>query len=92
MMLSLTEQQRDQFLSQARRDLVQELITQSGAITKLSPAQAGGYLDVTPATLAKLPIDIIDMTGTGKALRYDLADLKAYELSKKTKRKEASDE
>lgn len=76
-MITLTPDQEKAILAEATAQLVQHLISKGNTAILLTPAQAGGILDVSPATLMQMHIPRIDLSGNGKAFRYRLSDVMA---------------
>jgi hypothetical protein len=77
MTIELTPTERAEFIDLARKELVAALIVQHKKdFDLISPAQAGGILDIAPNTLRKVPglvqIDVIPR----KVIRYKLSDIK----------------
>jgi len=74
--ITLSPEQTSSILAEAKAELVAHLITQhKDDLSFLSPAQAGGYLDVTQNTLMDLKIP---RSRIGTKIRYQLSDLKKY--------------
>lgn len=84
MTVDLSNQERRAMIDHATRIIAQQLIEeQSGDLVVLSASQVCGILDVTPKTLADLPIPKIDLLGNARAIRYRASDVADY-LNEKT--------
>jgi hypothetical protein len=66
--------------------MIKELVSKVGLI---SPAQAGGILDLSPAGLDGMGLEKVDLLGNGRVIRYRLDDVvaKLKDRTIKAKRK-----
>jgi hypothetical protein len=81
--ITLSKTERDEFLREARRELVAELISQHKEdFDLISRAQAGGILDVAPNTLASVPgLKPVNLV-PGSVVKYRLSNIRALVTGK----------
>ena len=77
MNIELTKAERKGFIAQARRELVAALLIQHKSdFDLITPAQAGGILDVGQNALKKIPGLSPAAIIPGKIIRYKLSEIK----------------
>jgi hypothetical protein len=78
MNITLTPEQLETVLSQARAEIVQHILTECrDRITLISRSQAAGLLNVEPRTLDAIGIPRAAFC-VGKIIRYRLADIASF--------------
>ena len=83
MTVDLSEQERRAMIHDATRAVASTLIKEHRHdLEVLSASQVCGMLDVTPKTLAVLPIPKIDLLGNARAIRYRASEVANYLESK----------
>lgn len=82
--ITITEEEREKILKRVERRLYDELLEKAEeSIDTMSPARVAGKLDVSLATLGKLPIPKVDLVGNGKLVRYKVSAVEEH-LNKQT--------
>lgn len=86
MTITLTPEERENFITQARREFVAEMIRKhTGDFDLISRAQAAGILDVTPNTLANIKglvrVELIEKN----VIKYRLSQIVALIKGKEVK-------
>lgn len=65
-------------IEEIKAAVVRELITaHKDDLDLISPAQAGGILDLTPKGLEGLNLPKVDLLGNGRSIRYHLSHITA---------------
>jgi|APGre2960657404_1045060.scaffolds.fasta_scaffold280427_2 hypothetical protein len=78
MNITLTPEQLETVLSQARAEIVQHILTECrDRITLISRSQAAGLLNVEPRTMDAMGIPRVSLC-VGKRIGYRLSDIVSY--------------
>lgn len=79
MNVTLDQEMKERVERAAQKQIVAEVLEgKRETLELLTPAQVAGMLDVTPRTLAEMPIPRVDLAGNGRVLRYRLSDVTVY--------------